>query len=305
MRFTALATLLLAATATAWPSSPGAAQAQAEQGYAIIHAGALLDRPGRAPRRGASLVVRGGKVVSVHDGFIEAPAGARVIDLRDRFVLPGLIDSHVHLDSDRAGNEGLLAGFTESRQLGAYETLWNAHKTLSAGFTTVRNLGDPGGALALRDAISRGWVEGPRILDAGHAISTTSGHMDPHLGVEEELHAAIPAGNLCDGPEECRKVVRRQIGRGADVIKIATTGGVNSRIGAGLGKQMFDDEAKASHAGTVNADTLLGIENEVGTLEPGKAADIVAVEGDPLGDVTVLERVGFVMKDGRVFKDER
>jgi imidazolonepropionase-like amidohydrolase len=438
MRSNALAALLLAAVA--WPPAPASAQAQAEQGYAVIHAGALLDRPGREPRRNASLVVRAGKVVSVQDGFIDAPAGARVIDLRDRFVLPGLIDSHVHLDSDRAGNEGLLAGFTESKQLGAYETLWNAHKTLGAGFTTVRNLGDPGGALALRDAIARGWVQGPRILDAGNAISTTSGHMDPHLGVDEELHAAIPADNLCDGPEECRKVVRRQISRGADVIKIATTGGVNSRIGAGLGKQMFDDEAKAIvdtahlygkkvavhahgadgisvalragadsiehgtliddenlrlfkqtgayyvptlstvngyleriakdpnayppevrkkidwrigitgkalekavpagvkiafgtdagvskhgrnadefellvkhgmtpataiHAATVNAATLLGIQSEVGTLEPGKAADIIAVAGDPLRDVTVLKRVGFVMKDGRVFKDER
>ena len=424
--------------ATSFPATP--ATAQAEEGYAIIHAGTLLDRPGRQPRRNASLVVRGGKIVSVHEGFIEAPAGARVIDLRGEFVLPGLIDSHVHLDSDRAGNEGLLAGFTESGELGAYETLWNAKKTLNAGFTTVRNLGDPGGTLALRDAIARGWAEGPRIVDAGRSISTTSGHMDSRLGVDEELHGHLATDNLCDGPDECRKAVRRQIGRGADVIKIATTGGVNSRIGAGLGKQMFDDEAKAIvdtahlygkkvavhahgadgiavalragadsiehgtliddeslrlfkqtgayyvptlstvngyleriakdpnayppdvrakidwrigvtgkalqkavpagvkiafgtdagvskhgqnadefelmvkhgmtpaaaiHAATVNAADLLGLAKEIGTLEPGKTADIIAVSGDPLSDVTVLKRVGFVMKSGRVFKDQR
>ena len=424
--------------ATSFPATP--ATAQAEEGYAIIHAGTLLDRPGRQPRRNASLVVRGGKIVSVHDGFVEAPAGARVIDLRGQFVLPGLIDSHVHLDSDRAGNEGLLAGFTESGELGAYETLWNAKKTLNAGFTTVRNLGDPGGTLALRDAIARGWAEGPRIVDAGRSISTTSGHMDSRLGVDEELHGHLATDNLCDGPDECRKAVRRQIGRGADVIKIATTGGVNSRIGAGLGKQMFDDEAKAIvetahlygkkvavhahgadgiavalragadsiehgtliddeslrlfkqtgayyvptlstvngyleriakdpnayppdvrakidwrigvtgkalqkavpagvkiafgtdagvskhgrnadefelmvkhgmtpaaaiHAATVNAADLLGLAKEIGTLEPGKTADIIAVSGDPLSDVTVLKRVGFVMKSGRVFKDQR
>ncbi len=114
-------TLLTSFLALGASPAPAAAQtaAQSEQGYAVIHAGALLDRPGRQPRRNASLVVRGGKIVSVHDGFIDAPAGARVIDLRDRFVLPGLIDSHVHLDSDRAGNEGLLAAFTENPQLGA------------------------------------------------------------------------------------------------------------------------------------------------------------------------------------------
>ncbi|HEY0626608.1 MAG TPA: amidohydrolase family protein [Allosphingosinicella sp.] len=433
MRSLTIAALLLA-------SAPVAAAAQSADAYSVIHAGTLLDRPGRPPRRNASIIVRAGKIEAVQDGFI-TPAGAAVIDLRDRFVLPGLIDSHVHLSSDRAGNEGLIAGLTESAQLGAYETLWNAQKTLNAGFTTVRNLGDEGATLALKEAVSRGWASGPRIVDAGQSISTTSGHMDGRLGLREELHEAVGgAENLCDGVEECRKTVRRQVGRGADVIKIATTGGVNSRIGAGLGKQMFDDEAKAIvdtaklynkkvavhahgadgiavalragadsiehgtllddesihlfkqtgayyvptlstvngyleriaanpnayppdvrakidwrisitgkalekavpagvkiafgtdagvskhgrnadefelmvkhgmtpataiHAATVNAADLLGLGNEIGTLEPGKMADLIAVSGDPLSDVTVLKRVGFVMKGGRVHKDQR
>jgi imidazolonepropionase-like amidohydrolase len=412
-----------------------AAPAAAETIY--IHAGRLLDVPGKAPRGPSTIIVKDGRIDQLRDSHLAPPAGAQLIDLRDRFVLPGLIDSHVHLSSDRAGNEGLLAGFTESPQLSAYETYWNAQKTLRAGFTTVRNLGDEGAVLALREAIARGWVEGPRIVDAGQSISTTAGHMDARLGVRDELHDAIPHENLCDGVEECRKAVRRQIGRGADVIKIATTGGVNSRIGAGLGKQMFDDEAKAivetahmagkkvavhAHgadgvalalrmgadsiehgtlmddeairlfakskayyvptlstvngyleriakdpnayppevrakidyrisitgkalekavpagvkiafgtdagvskhgrnadefelmvkhgmtpataiqAATVNAADLLGLAKEIGTLEPGKRADLIAVSGDPLSDVTVLKQVGFVMKDGKIVR---
>ena len=210
-----------------------------------IHAGRLIAVPGKAVRGPSTIVVDNGRIVSVTDGLARVEPGTTVIDLTNKTVLPGLIDSHVHLSSDRAGNEGLIADFTESDQLGAYETLWNARKTLDAGFTTVRNLGDEGATLALREAIGRGWATGPRIVDAGQSISTTSGHMDARLGVAENLLDAIPHDNLCDGPDECRKAVRRQIGRGADVIKIATTAGVNSRISAGLGKQMFDDEAKA------------------------------------------------------------
>lgn len=402
-----------------------------------IHAGALLDRPGQAPRGASTIAVKGDRIVGVYDGHVTPLGDAPVIDLRDKTVLPGLIDSHVHLGSDRAGQEGLLAGFTESKELGAYEALWNARKTLMAGFTTVRNLGDDGATLALREAIARGWADGPRIIDAGRSISTTSGHMDRRLGVVEDLHPVMNIENLCDGPEECRKAVRNQVARGADVIKIATTGGVNSRIGAGLGKQMFDDEAKAivetarlygkkvavhAHgadgitlalkmgadsvehgtlmddeaialfrksgayyvptlstvngyleriakdpnayppavrakidwrisitgkalekavpagvkiafgtdagvskhgrnadefellvkhgmtpmqaivAATTNAADLLGLAQEVGSIEPGKSADIIAVSGDPLKDVRVLKSVGFVMRAGVVHR---
>jgi imidazolonepropionase-like amidohydrolase len=227
------------ATAQPAPASAG--------GYYVIHAGTLLDRPGRAPRRNASIVVRNGRIESVQDGFIAAPDGAQLIDLRDRFVLPGLIDSHVHLTSDRAGVEGQLSEVTDSVALRSYETAWNARKTLDAGFTTVRNLGSGDGiTLGLRDAIARGWAIGPRIIDAGTAISTTTGHMDPTLGYREEFHAVLlQDGSTCDGADDCRRAVRRQIARGVDVIKIATTGGVNSRIGLGLGAQMFEDEVRA------------------------------------------------------------
>ena len=416
----------------------GSALAQApDRADRYIHAGSLIDRPGQAPLGASTIAVRGGVIVGVFDGHVMPLGEAPVIDLKDRTVLPGLIDSHVHLGSDRAGQEGLLAGFTESKELGAFEAQWNARKTLLAGFTTVRNLGDDGATLALREAIARGWADGPRIVDAGRSISTTSGHMDRRLGVVEDLHPAMNIENLCDGADECRKAVRNQVARGVDVIKIATTGGVNSRIGAGLGKQMFDDEARAivetarlygkkvavhAHgadgitlalkmgadsvehgtlmddeaialfrksgayyvptlstvngyleriakdpnayppavrakidwrigitgkalekavpagvkiafgtdagvskhgrnadefellvkhgmtpmqaivAATTNAADLLGLAKEVGSIEPGKSADIIAVSGDPLKDVRVLKSVGFVMRAGVVHK---
>src|SRR5688572_23330870 len=162
-----------------------------------IHAGRLIAVPGKPPRGPSTIVVDNGRIVSVSDGLARIEPGVPYIDLTGRTVLPGLIDSHVHLDSDRAGNEGLVASFTESPQLGAYETLWNARKTLTAGFTTVRNLGDSGSTLALRDAISRGWAVGPRIVDAGKSISTTSGHMDTRLGIIEDFHQALGEEQLC------------------------------------------------------------------------------------------------------------
>ena len=334
----------------------------------------------------------------------------------------------------------LIESFTDSPARAAYRTAGNAKKTLTAGFTTVRNLGDGSGAtLALRDAVAAGELPGPRIIDAGRSISTTSGHMDATLSVSEDLHGSIGQENLCDGVESCRQAVRKQIRRGVDVIKIATTGGVNSRIGSGLGRQIFDDEVKAlvdtahlygkkvavhAHsddginaalavgadsiehgtmltdetiklfkaagayyvptlstvngyierlaanpnayppdvlakvkwrigvtgkslakaypagvkiafgtdagvskhgknadefelmvkygmpasaaiqAATMNAATLLGVDKQVGSLEPGKAADLIAVAGDPIVDITTLKSVRFVMKDGRVFKAE-
>ncbi|HEY5799520.1 MAG TPA: amidohydrolase family protein, partial [Burkholderiaceae bacterium] len=221
--------------------------AQAQTVTTLVHAGHLLDRPGQPMRGASTLVLKDGKVSAVLDGYVGADryAGAAVIDLRDRYVLPGLIDSHVHLTTDRAGVEGRLAEVSESVAAGAYEAELNAKKTLHAGFTTVRNLGDSDGiTLALRDAVAKGWVQGPRIVDAGASISTTSGHMDGRLGYADWVQHAVETSNLCDGPDSCRKAVRRQIGRGVDVIKIATTGGVNSVIGAGVNKQMFDDEAK-------------------------------------------------------------
>jgi imidazolonepropionase-like amidohydrolase len=228
----AIAALLLSA-------APAAAEVTA------IQADRVLAEPGRAPLGPTTVVVDNGRITALLPGR-QAPPGARVIDLGTRMLLPGLIDSHVHLDSDAGGEAALVEGVTSSPALDALRAQWNGMKTLNAGFTTVRNLGDRSGAtLALRDAVARGWVTGPRIVDAGRSISVTSGHMDATNSMAEDLHSSIGQDNLCDGPDSCRRAVRLQVRRGVDVIKIATTGGVNSRIGAGLGQQMFAEEAKA------------------------------------------------------------
>jgi len=232
----AIATAAFASTAVAQPAPR----------VTVIQADRVLAEPGRAPRGPTSIVIENGRIVALLDGR-QAPAGANVIDLGTRFVLPGLIDSHVHLNSDSGGLARLIEGVTESAGHNALRAQWNGMKTLMAGFTTVRNLGDSSGAtLALRDAVEAGWVQGPRIVDAGRSISVTSGHMDATLGLAAALHGGIPQDNLCNGADQCREAVRRQVARGVDVIKIGTTGGVNSRIGAGVAVQMFEDEARAA-----------------------------------------------------------
>ena len=228
----------LALTAALPASAQPAGPASAPGAVTLIQAGRLLDHPGRAPRGPSTIVVRDGKVAEIRDGFVDASAypGATVVDQRDRFVLPGLIDSHVHLFSDVAGQAGFVAGITDNLPTRAYSAAMNARKTLMAGFTTVRNLGDTGGVtLALREETAAHRLPGPRIIDAGNSISTTSGHMDGRLGFNDDFREHVAHDNVCNGAESCREAVRLQVGRGVDLIKIATTGGVNSRIAPASG----------------------------------------------------------------------
>lgn len=215
----------------------------------LIHAGTLLAVPGQKPLSQQTLVVTDGKISAVKGGYLDAasagaPADARTIDLKNAFVLPGLIDCHVHITGE-LGPRSQLAEVEDDPEETVLDGVVYANRTLMAGFTTVRDLGSPARTgFALRDAINKGEVEGPTILAAGMMISITAGHGDVNGFSEEVTHALRPE-SVCNGADDCRRAVREQIRKGADVIKLATTGGVLSNIAAGTGQQMFEDEAKA------------------------------------------------------------
>ena len=416
-------------------------------GITIIHAGTLLALPGAAPATGQSLIIADGKIVGVRPGYITgdragAAEDARIIDLSDAFVMPGFIDLHVHL-SGQSGSNRKLERVTYSDADYALHAAMYARRTLLAGFTTVRDLGSRGDSIfALRDAIKAGKVPGPKILVSGDTIAATGGHGDNH-GLRQELLDALPSTGICDGPDSCRAAVRRQVKRGADVIKVTATGGVLSETATGTGQQFTDEELRAivetahslgrkvtahAHAkagieaalragfdsiehamwatedtmklfvetgawmiptvypisavgdtpekmrqgpfkdmpapimakllalgrqpkdmtalaykmgvnialgtdsavsphgenanefieyvnigmsemealvaGTINAAIATGIDNQVGSLAPGKAADIVAMPDNPLHDIHAVLNVTFIMRDGVIFKQK-
>lgn len=219
------------------------AGAQDEEGLTVIHAGWLLAVPGEAPREAQSIVIRGERIERVEAGYVEIE-GAAVIDLRDRFVLPGLIDSHVHLQSE-LGPDRRWERVTRTESDVALTAARHARTTLMSGFTTVQEVGGRlEASLALRDAIRRGDVIGPRLRVAGQSMSPTGGHADIN-NFSPVVMDTLGNRYACNGADDCRRAVRELIRAGADLIKITATGGVLSETAAGLEQQFFDDELEA------------------------------------------------------------
>jgi imidazolonepropionase-like amidohydrolase len=211
----------------------------------LIHAGELLAVPGERPKSRQTVVVEGQRIVAVVDGFADASAygdDARIVDLSDRFVLPGLMDMHVHLQGE-LGPMNEKEQLKMSSQLMQMRSLHFAMKTLLAGFTTVRDVGSSGEEMyAMRDAIDKGWIDGPRIIAAG-GVGITGGHADIS-GVKPELMELWTDDSICDGPYDCRRATRNAIKYGADLIKITSTGGVLTDRATGTGQQMEMDELR-------------------------------------------------------------
>ncbi|MEP4484397.1 MAG: amidohydrolase family protein [Halioglobus sp.] len=404
----------------------------------MIYAGTLIDGKNKTVRNDVTILIEGDRIAAIEDGFIEHD-DVELIDLSDRTVMPGFMDMHVHLDGELNPPASYSEDyFMNSADIALRATVY-ARRTLEAGFTTVRDLGtaDIGALLGLRNAINKGYVEGPRIFAAGKSIATTGGHADPTNGIRYDLRGDPgPEDGVINGADDAYKAVRQRYKDGSDVIKLTVTGGVLSLAKSGDNPQFTDTELEAIvsasqdygfvvavHAhgaegmkrairagvdsvehgtymdseamklmrkngtwyvptisagkwvgelaeedgklpavvrpkaaavgpqiqgtfaqaykngvkiafgtdsgvsphglnareftymveagmppmeaiksATINAATLLGVEEDLGSIEVGKYADIVAVEGDPLEDISVLERISFVMKGGEVVR---
>jgi imidazolonepropionase-like amidohydrolase len=224
-----------------------AATAANAETYAI-QAGRLIVDATQPARGNSTIVVENGRISRIDSGFT-APAGSIVVDQRNRTVLPGLIDVHVHLTQDSGTPWYQFLTPKYSEPYAATVGLKNALVMARAGFTTVRDLGSPGVAgIATRDAIRDGSFPGPRVLVSGPPLSMIGGHADDSVGLNPELAEAVNEHGqigVCTGVDECARATRRIAALGVDVIKIMATGGVLDPGAMGLEQHLSDAEMKA------------------------------------------------------------
>lgn len=217
-------------------------------GYAqrtLIHCGQLIDGKNQSVQNRMTVVIEGPNIVAVERGFTIANTGDELIDLSNKTVLPGLIDLHVHIESE-TNKDQALQRFTLNEADIAFRSALYARRTLMAGFTTVRDLGGSGVNIALRNAINQGLAIGPRIFTAGKSIASTGGHADPTNGYRKDLMGDPgPKEGVINSAEEARQAVRQRYKDGADLIKVTATGGVLSIAKDGSGPQFTDEELQA------------------------------------------------------------
>jgi len=209
----------------------------------VIHAGALVVDAESQPRGPSTITVTDGKIVSVADGFTAAPAQAVTVDLKDKTVVPGMVDLHVHLTGDPGGD--FWKGAVEPDEWDVVVGAKNARLTALAGFTTVREAGSgPASAFSLRRGTAEGFIDGPRIVAAGPSLAIVGGHGDVS-GFRPEVNELLDSGFTCTGAVECAEKVRLASQNGADIIKITATGGVLSQQGRGLEAHFTSAEMKS------------------------------------------------------------
>lgn len=211
----------------------------------LIHCGSLINGKAKEVQNQITVVVEANKILSVDKGFTKPGKDDKLIDLSKKIVMPGLIDMHVHIESETS-KDALAKRYTQNEADVAFQSTIYARKTIMAGFTTVRDCGGSGVNVALRNAVNAGTIVGPRIFTTGKGIATTGGHGDPTNGSRKDLMGDPgPKEGVINGPDDARKAVRQRYKDGADFIKITATGGVLSVAKDGSGPQFTQEEVNA------------------------------------------------------------
>lgn len=211
----------------------------------LIHCGTLIDAVKNDAQSQMTIVVEGKKITAIQKGFTNPAGTDKVIDLKSQTVMPGLVDMHVHLETETSKG-GEIKRYQQNQADIAFDAAKFAKTTLMAGFTSVRDLGGSGVNVALRNAINKGTVIGPRVFTSGRTIATTGGHGDPSNGLSDKytLDNQHLTG-VVNGVDECRQAVRQRYKEGSDCIKITATGGVLSIAKNGKAPQFTEEEIRA------------------------------------------------------------
>ena len=211
-----------------------------------ILCGKLIDTKSGKIESKKTILVQGNKIVNVFDGYIMPKSKtAKKIDLRDKVVMPGLIDMHVHIEMEFDAKTRLRKYIANEADV-AFNSVGFAKSTLLNGFTTVRDLGGTGVNISVRNAINAGKIPGPRVFTAGKSLATTGGHADPTNGSSRKLIGDPgPKEGVVNSVEDAKKAVRQRYKNGADCIKITATGGVLSVAKSGDNPQFTIEEIKA------------------------------------------------------------